>query len=120
MGNHATISLAGSQGHFELNVFKPVIIASILQSIRLLTDATNSFVDHCVEGIKANTAKLKENLENSLMLVTALNPIIGYDKASQIAKKALHDNISLREAAEALHLLTGEEFNKYVVPEQMV
>lgn len=120
MGNHTTITIAGSQGHFELNVFKPVIIAAVLQSIRLLTDAANSFVDNCVEGIKPNTARLKQNLDKSLMLVTALNTVIGYDNAAKIAKKALHEDITLMDAAEALQLLTREEFNKHVVPRDMI
>lgn len=120
MGNHTTITVAGSQGHFELNVFKPVIIAAVLQSIRLLADASHSFVDNCVEGIKPNTAKLQQNLDNSLMLVTALNTVIGYDNAAKIAKKALHEDITLVDAAESLQLLTREEFNKHVVPREML
>lgn len=120
MGNHVTITIAGSQGHLELNVYKPVIIASILQSIRLLTDAAHSFVDHCINGIQANKEKLQQNIEKSLMLVTALNPIIGYDNATKIAKKALNDGISLAAAAESLQLLTREEFDKYVVPHKML
>lgn len=120
MGNHTTISVAGSQGHFELNVFKPVIVAAILQSIRLLTDAATSFVDHCIEGIQPNTIRLQQNLAKSLMLVTALNPVVGYDNAAKIAKKALHDDITLAEAAESLQLLTREEFNQYVVPRKMI
>lgn len=120
MGNHVTITIAGSQGHLELNVFKPVIIAGILQSIRLLTDASHSFVDHCVEGIQPNKVRLQQNIDKSLMLVTALNPVIGYDNAAKIAKKALHDDITLADAAVALQLLTREEFNQHVVPSQML
>lgn len=120
MGNHVTITVAGSQGHLELNVFKPVIIAAILQSIRLLTDAAHSFVDHCIEGIQPNKAKLQQNIDKSLMLVTALNPVVGYDNAAKIAKKALHEDITLADAAESLQLLTREEFNQHVVPEKML
>lgn len=120
MGNHTTITVAGSQGHFELNVFKPVIIAAVLQSIRLLTDAAHSFVDNCIDGIKPNTAKLQQNLDKSLMLVTALNTVIGYDNAAKIAKKALHEDITLMDAAESLQLLTREEFKKHVVPRDML
>lgn len=120
MGNHTTITVAGSQGHFELNVFKPVIIAAVLQSVGLLTDAAHSFVDNCVVGIKPNTAKLQQNVDKSLMLVTALNTVIGYDNAAKIAKKALHDDITLMDAAESLQLLTREEFSKHVVPREML
>lgn len=120
MGNHVTVTVAGSQGHLELNVFKPVIIASILQSIRLLGDAANSFVDHCVVGIEVNHAKLQQNIDNSLMLVTALNPVIGYDNAAKIAKKALSEDITLAQAAVALNLLTSEEFHKHVLPQNML
>ncbi|WP_032112473.1 class II fumarate hydratase [Candidatus Paracaedibacter symbiosus] len=120
MGNHTTITVAGSQGHLELNVFKPVIIANILQTVRLLTDAAHSFVDHCIDGIQPNRAKLQQNLDKSLMLVTALNTVIGYDNAAKIAKKALHEDITLANAAESLQLLTRDEFNKYVIPSQML
>lgn len=120
MGNHTAITMAGGQGHLELNVFKPVIALNILQSIRLLTDALHSFVDHCIEGIQVNTAKLQQDIDNSLMLVTALNTVIGYDNAAKIAKKAHHENITLAEAAESLGLLTREEFSKHVIPEQML
>ena len=120
MGNHVTITVAGSQGHLELNVFKPVIIAAILQSIRLLTDAAHSFVDHCIEGIQPNKAKLQQNIDKSLMLVTALNPVVGYDNAAKIAKKALHEDITLADAAVSLQLLTREEFDQHVVPEKML
>lgn len=120
MGGHMAVTIAGSNGHFELNVFKPVIIHNILQSIRLITDASHSFVDHCIAGAEVNLKRVQASVNNSLMLVTALNPHIGYDKAAQIAKKAHHENTSLKEAAVALKLLTAEEFDKYVVPENMV
>lgn len=120
MGNHVTVSIAGSQGHFELNVFKPVIIYNVLQSIDLLADACNSFTDNCLKGITANQERLKQNIENSLMLVTALNPIIGYDNAAKVAKKALVESISLKQAAVALGVITAEEFDKYVDPTKMV
>ena len=120
MGNHVAVTIAGSQGHFELNVFKPVIIHNVLQSIRLLSDGCNSFVDHCVNEAEANEENISNLLNRSLMLVTALNPYIGYDRAAKIAKKALHDNISLKEAAVALGELSAEDFDKYVVPEKMI
>jgi fumarate hydratase, class II len=120
MGNDTVISIANSQGNFELNVFKPVMIFNFLHSGNLLTDACHSFQKHLVEGLEANKAKITYFLENSLMLVTALNPVIGYDKAAQIAHKALHDNTSLREACVALKYLTGEEFDKAVRPETML
>ncbi len=119
-GNDTTITFAGASGNFELNVFKPLIIYNALQSIRLLSDACESFTDHCVVGITANKANIKKNLENSLMLVTALNPHIGYDKAAQVAKKAFAENLSLKEAAVALKFLTAEEFDKLVRPEKMI
>jgi fumarate hydratase class II len=114
MGNHTTISVAGSQGHFELNVFKPVIIANILQSIRLLSDAARSFTDHCLKDISPNTKRLERNVAHSLMLVTALNPIIGYDNAAKVAKRALLEDISLEQAAIDLGLLTSEEFQRHI------
>lgn len=120
MGNHVTISVAGSNGHFELNVFKPVIIFNIMQSITLLTDALSSFDTHCLQGITANTQKLKENLDKSLMLVTALNPHIGYDNAAKIAKLALSEDISLKAAAVRLNLLTEEAFDQIVNPWNMI
>lgn len=120
MGNHTAITIAGSQGHFELNVFKPVIIANVLQSIRLLSDSCHSFVDNCIAGIKPNKEKLQQNLDKSLMLVTALNPVIGYDNAAKIAKKALKEDLTLAEAAAALNLLSAEEFKRYVVPKNMI
>jgi len=120
MGNHTTITIAGSNGHFELNVFKPVMIYSLLQSIRLLADSCHSFTDNCVAGIEPNTNRIKKLLNESLMLVTALNPIIGYDNAAKIAKKALHDNKTLKEVAIELKLLSAEEFDKAVRPESMI
>ena len=120
MGNHVTVTVAGSQGHFELNVFKPVMIYDLLQSGRLIADACVSFTDNCVVGIEPNRARIKQLLEGSLMLVTALNPHIGYDKAAKVAKKAHAEGTSLKEAAIALGFLTAEEFDKFVRPEQMI
>lgn len=120
MGGHMTVTIAGASGNFELNVFKPVIIYNILQSIRLITDAAHSFVDHCIDGMEANTKRIDYLVHSSLMLVTALNPHIGYDRAAKIAKKAHHEGISLKEAAIQLGELTAEEFDKYVVPEAML
>lgn len=120
MGNDAAIGIAGSQGNFELNVFKPVMIYNFLHSTNLLTDACYLFNKYCVEGLEVNKDRVKYLLDNSLMLVTALNPVIGYDKAAQIAHKALHENTTLREAAIALQYLTGEEFDRAVRPENML
>ena len=120
MGNHVAISIAGSQGHFELNVFKPVIIYNLLQSIRLIGDAAASFAEHCVEGIEADAARIEELLGRSLMLVTALSPHIGYDKAAEVAKKALKDGTTLREAAIALGHVSGRDFDRWVDPKAMV
>ncbi len=119
MGNDAAIGFAGSQGNFELNVFNPVMIHNLLHSIRLLRDACRSFVHHCVEGIELNRARIEENLRSSLMLVTALNPHVGYDNAAKIAKNAHKRGISLRESAVELGLLTAEQFDAYVKPEEM-
>jgi fumarate hydratase class II len=119
LGNDACIGFAGSQGNFELNVFNPVMIHNLLHSIRLLKDACRGFVRFCVEGIELNRARIGENLRNSLMLVTALNPHIGYDNAARIAKNAHKKGISLRESAIELGLLTGEQFDQYVKPEEM-
>ena len=115
MGNHVTITVAGSNGHFELNAFKPVMIYNLLQSIRLLSDSCTTFTDKCVVGITANESRIKQLLKESLMLVTALNPHIGYDNATKIAKKAHADGSTLLQAALALELLTEEEFNQWVV-----
>jgi len=120
MGNDVAVTIGGASGNFELNVYKPMIIHNVLQSIRLLSDASESFNDNCVVGIKPNEKRIKELLENSLMLVTALNPVIGYDKAAQIAKKAYKENTSLKEAAVKLGHLTAEEFDKKVRPEDMI
>src|ERR687884_126169 len=119
MGNDAAIGFAGSQGNFELNVFNPVMIHNLLHSIRLLKDACRGFVDFCVEGLELNRARIDENLRNSLMLVTALNPYIGYDNAAKIAKNAHKKGVTLRESAVELGLLTEEQFDQYVKPEEM-
>jgi fumarate hydratase class II len=118
-GNQATVTTAASQGHLELNVFKPVIALALLQSIRLLADAARSFTDHCVAGIRANTARIEELMEKSLMLVTALAPRLGYDNAARIAKAAHANGTTLRAEAIRLKLLEGEEFDALVRPEQM-
>lgn len=120
MANDTAITLAGSQGNFELNVYKPVMIYNFLQSVDLLSSACQSFTNYCVKGLKANQAKIKHFLENSLMLVTALNPIIGYDKAAKIAHKALHEETSLRAACLSLGYLKAEEFDKAVDPKKML
>ena len=118
-GNDAAVTFAGSQGNFELNVFKPVMIHNLLHSIRLLHDASHGFVDYCISGIELNREQIDEYLQNSLMLVTALNPHIGYDKAAKIAKNAHTKGLSLRESAVELGFLTAEEFDAYVKPEEM-
>jgi len=120
MGNDTVITIAGSQGNLELNVFKPLLIHNLLHSIRLLTDACRSFTDHCVVDLQPNRGQLQEYLNQSLMLVTALNPRLGYDKAAQIAKKAYAEHITLREACIQLGFLSGEEFDQWVRPEQML
>ena len=120
MGNDTTIAIAGASGNFELNVYRPVIAYNIIQSIRLLTDACNSFRTHCVDGIEANEERIHSNLYNSLMLVTALNPHIGYDKAAEVAKKAYQENTSLRDAIITLGYMDGDEFDKLVQPENMI
>ena len=119
-GNDVAVTAGGAAGNFELNVYKPVIIHNILQSIRLLSDASRSFADHCVAGIEADAVAIKAHLKNSLMLVTALNPHIGYDKAAKVAKKAHEENLTLKEAAAALGYLTAEEFDRLVRPEDMI
>ena len=119
MGNDAAIGFAGSQGNFELNVFNPVMIHNLLHSIRLLHDASHGFVDYCIAGIELNRAQIDEYLKNSLMLVTALNPHIGYDNAAKVAKNAHRKGISLRESVVELGLLTGEQFDEHVKPEEM-
>ena len=120
IGNDTAVGMAASQGNFELNVFMPVIIYNFLQSARLLADGIKSFNDHCVSGITANKDKMEHNLHNSLMLVTALNPYIGYENAAKTAKKAYKENISLKKACVELGFLTEEEFDKVFHPEQMV
>jgi fumarate hydratase class II len=118
-GNQTTITTAASQGHFELNVFKPVIANAVLQSIRILADAANSFTDHCISGIRANEPRIRELMENSLMLVTALAPRIGYDKAAQIAKAAHQNGTTLREEAVKLGHVSADEFEHLVNPRRM-
>jgi fumarate hydratase class II len=119
-GNHSAIAFAGSQGNFELNVFKPVMIHNFVHSVRLLSDTCRMFVEFCVQGLEANLKRIHEYVENSLMLVTALNQHIGYDKAAKLAKTAHHEGISLREANRQLGFLTEEEFDKYLRPETMI
>ncbi len=119
MGNDVAVTIGGSNGHFELNVFKPLIAANVLQSARLIGDACVSFNDNCAVGIEPNIPVLKQHLENSLMLVTALNTHIGYENAAKIAKKAHAENKTLREAAVELGLVTNEQFSKWVNPKDM-
>ena len=119
IGNDTAINVGGASGNFELNVFKPVMIYNLLQSIRLLADSCRSFNDHCVIGIEPNKIQIEKHLNGSLMLVTALNPHIGYDNAAKVAKKAYQENSTLKEAAVALNLLTPEEFDEKVRPEKM-
>jgi fumarate hydratase, class II len=119
-GNDVAVNFGGAMGNFELNVFKPVIIFNVLNSIRLISDACESFTDHCVVGIEANEVNIKKHLENSLMLVTSLNPHIGYDNAAKVAKKAHKENTTLKRAAMDLGLLTSEKFDEVVRPEKMV
>jgi fumarate hydratase class II len=120
MGNHVAVTVAGSHGHLELNVFKPVIIYNVLQSMKLIGDASHAFTDNCVVGIEANTTRITQLLNESLMLVTALNPHIGYDNAAKIAKKAHAEGTTLKESALALGLLTEEQFAAWVVPAEMI
>jgi fumarate hydratase, class II len=120
MGNDSTIGFAASQGNFELNVFKPVIIYNFLQSVILLADAIRSFHDHCAKGIEPNLSVIEQNLKNSLMLVTALNPHIGYEKAATIAKLAYKEGSTLKEAALKSGFLTEQEFDQMVRPEKMI
>jgi fumarate hydratase class II len=120
MGNHTTVTVAGSHGHLELNVFKPVIIHNVLQSIRLLADAAESFNLKCVRGLKADKAAIARHLDNSLMLVTALAPHIGYDKAAEIAKKAHADGTTLKEAALATGYVNAADFDAWVKPGDMI
>ena len=120
IGNDTTIAMAGASGNFELNVFRPVLAYNILQSIKLLSDGVSSFNKNTVKGIEPNVEKINYNLYNSLMLVTALNPHIGYDKAAEVSKKAFKENISLREAIIILNYMSGEDFDKLVKPENMI
>ena len=120
MGNHVAITVSGATGHFELNVFKPVMIHNLLQSIRLMGDAALSFTDNCVAGIEANVERIESLREQSLMLVTALNPHIGYDNATLVAKKAHKEGTSLKDAAVALGLMSAEQFDEWVRPENMI
>jgi len=120
MGNQTTVSIGGASGHFELNVFKPVIIRNVLQSIRLLGDGMNSFNKNCVVGIQANEKRIKQLLNESLMLVTALNPHIGYDNAAKAAKKAHKEDMTLKQAAIQLGYLNEKQFDEWVRPEKML
>lgn len=120
MGNHVAVTVGGSQGHFELNVFKPVIVYNVLQSIRLIADAARSFTDNCVTGIEADRERITKLMNESLMLVTALNPKIGYDNAAKVAKKAHKEGTTLKQAALELGLLSAEEFDQWVRPERML
>ncbi|CAN0581680.1 unnamed protein product, partial [Ectocarpus sp. 12 AP-2014] len=120
MGNHIAVTVGGSNGHFELNVFKPLIIQNVIHSINLLSDAMVSLVDHCIDGIQPNINRISSLRDESLMLVTALNPHIGYDNAAKIAKQAFVDGTSLKEAALKLGIISASDFDKFVVPENMV
>jgi len=120
MGNDVAVNFGGASGHFELNVFKPMIIHAFLQSARLLADGSRSFEEHCARGIEADRAVIRSLVERSLMLVTALAPRLGYDRAAAIAKKAHAEGLSLKEAGVALGYLTAEEFDREVRPESMV
>jgi len=120
MGNDVTVNIAGMSGNFELNVFMPVLGYDVLQSCRLLAEGCDSFRENCAQGIEPNRERLRQNLEGSLMLVTALNPHIGYDKAAQIAKKAHQEGTTLKQAALALGYVTAEQFDQWVRPEKMV
>ena len=120
MGNDVSLGIGGASGHFELNVYKPMIIHAFLQSLRLLADGCRSFDQHCARGIEPNVERIRELLERSLMLVTALSPHIGYDKAAEIAKKAHREGSTLREAAVALGYVAPEDFDRWVRPESML
>jgi len=118
-GNDHAVAFAGSQGNFQLNVYKPVILHNVLQSIQLLAEAALSFNDRCAKGIEPDDKRIREHLDNSLMLVTALNPHIGYEKAAQISLKAYREDLALRDAALKLGFLTAEQFDAWVRPEDM-
>ena len=120
IGNDVTITIAGASGNFELNVYRPVIAYNILESIKLLSEASKSFTTNAVNGIEPNVERINDNLYNSLMLVTALNPHIGYDKAAEVAKNSYKKKISLKESAIELGYLTADEFDKLVQPSQMI
>jgi fumarate hydratase, class II len=120
MGNQVAVTVGGMSGHFELNVFKPLIARNVLHSIRLLGDGCQSFVKNCLNGLEANTKRIDELMNNSLMLVTALNPYIGYDKAAQIAKNAHKKGLTLKQSALELGHLTEQQFNEWVKPAEMV
>lgn len=118
-GNDHAVAFAGSQGNFQLNVYKPVMLHNVLESIQLLADGCRSFNEHCAVGIEPNLPRIQDHLDNSLMLVTALNSHIGYEKAAKISLLAYRENISLREAALQLGFVTGDEFDQWVKPEEM-
>jgi len=118
-GNDHAVAFAGSQGNFQLNVYKPVMLHNVLESIQLLAEATQSFNDRCAVGIEPNEKRIREHLDNSLMLVTALNPHIGYEKAAQISLKAYREDLSLRQAALALGFVTADQFDAWVRPQDM-
>ena len=120
MGNHNGITMAGSQGHFELNVFKPLIIHNILQSIHIMADSSKSFAKYCIKGLRADKIRIKELLDNSLMLVTALAPYIGYDNAAKIAKTALKNNTTLKHETLKSGLINEKKYNKLVDPKKMI
>jgi fumarate hydratase class II len=120
MGNDVAVNFGGASGHFELNVFKPLIIHAFLQSSRMLADGCRSFEEHCARGIEADEGRIRELVERSLMLVTALSPHIGYDRAAEIAKKAHHDGSTLREAALGLGYVSAQDFDRWVRPEAMI
>lgn len=119
-GNDHAVAFAGSQGNFQLNVFKPVMLHNVLESIRLLSDACRAFDEHCARGIEPNVVRIREHLDTSLMLVTALNPHIGYERAAEIALKAHHEGVSLKAAALSLGHVTAEQFDEWVRPEDML
>ena len=120
IGNHTAVTIGGSNGHFELNVFRPMIISNIVNSINLLSDGVESFIDQCLVGIEPNKQRIDNLLQQSLMLVTALNPYVGYDNAAKIAKQAHKDGSTLKEAAIKLNLVTSKDFDKWVNPKDMV
>jgi len=120
IGNHNGITMAGSHGHFELNVFKPLIIHNILQSIHIMSDSVKSFAKFCVSGLKADKKRIKNLLDNSLMLITALSPVLGYDNAAKIAKRALKNNTTLKEEVIKTGLISEKQYHKIVDPKKMV